>query len=206
MLRRTALLILILAMTGCQNAPLATADPYPVWPTDGCGYFEASRGVHFYFRSGSAEPLNAENARRLLDHVLEGSQRDGGYLLLEAHIDGAEAASGRNRLDQRRADAIRQALMERGIHPDRIWIRTLGYTQPLVPAPIRSAEAQNRRVILRNTGVGRSCLTERRRERRAWFERNCFPDRRSDAEFCVRALRVLDQEAAGANEGQPAHR
>jgi outer membrane protein OmpA-like peptidoglycan-associated protein len=66
---------------------------------------------------------------------------------IEAHTDNAGDAAANLTLSQKRADAVRAALISRfGIAPDRIVAQGLGDTQPVAPNDTPEGRAQNRRV------------------------------------------------------------
>ena len=99
-------------------------DPYPVWPTDGCSYWE-TRGVLLFFQPASAVPLRQDRADALLDHIAEGWRKDHGFILIEGHLGVAEAASQPPTADLRRAEAVRDGLVARGIPATLIWLKLL---------------------------------------------------------------------------------
>ena len=99
-------------------------DPYPVWPTDGCSYWE-TRGVLLFFQPGSAVPLHQDRADALLNHIADGWRKDRGLILIEGHLGVVEAASQPPTADLRRAEAVRDGLVARGIPATLIWLKLL---------------------------------------------------------------------------------
>lgn len=66
-------------------------------------------------------------------------------LEIQGHTDSKGAVDYNQRLSERRADAVMQALLERGIHPRRLRSRGFGESQPLVPNTSEENMAKNRR-------------------------------------------------------------
>lgn len=69
-------------------------------------------------------------------------------VVVTSHTDRPGAAAYNMNLSQRRAEAIRKALIDEGVSSDRITLKALGETQPLVQTPDGVKEPQNRRVEL----------------------------------------------------------
>jgi len=68
------------------------------------------------------------------------------HLTVRGHTDASGAKPYNLALSLRRAEAVKAALVERGIPADTIAVQGLGDSQPLVPT--RSREPQNRRVTV----------------------------------------------------------
>ncbi|MFH1057639.1 MAG: OmpA family protein [Pseudomonadota bacterium] len=70
---------------------------------------------------------------------------------VEAHTDdqgGAQAAQANLALSQRRAEAVKAALVEKGVEPGRLAARGWGQARPLTANDTAQGRAQNRRVEL----------------------------------------------------------
>ncbi len=176
-------------------------DAYPVWPTDGCSFWE-NQGVLLFFQPGSAVPLGQDRANALLDQIAAGWREDRGFVLIEGHRGTLETrgptSAGIPPVDLQRADAVRDGLVARGIPASLIWIKPLGATKPLAPgATAEQDDRQNRRAVVFNTRRGESCLAQRRHLRMAWFRTHCMPvlPAASDtvAASCARALDEVEQ-------------
>lgn len=101
-----------------------------------------------FFSSESTEIQNAGN--NVLREVVSTFHKigDQARVLISAHIDSAEAKSGRMTLPADRGEAVKQRLVELGIPADRLLISVRGDSQPLVVTSAGVAEPQNRRVEL----------------------------------------------------------
>lgn len=90
--------------------------------------------------------LTAE-ANSVLDDVVVAANQNG---YASVRLDGYTDLSGPDQynlgLSNRRANAVANGLIARGIAPDEIVVRGYGETNPLVPTPNGVREAQNRRV------------------------------------------------------------
>lgn len=65
---------------------------------------------------------------------------------IEGHTDSDGSDLYNLELSQRRAQAVRQALIDRGVEPDRLLAVGFGEQQPIVPNDTEEHKAQNRRV------------------------------------------------------------
>ena len=68
------------------------------------------------------------------------------HLAIEGHTDGNGAKSHNQALSQRRAEAVRTALVNRGIDMDHISARGLGSSRPIEQGTSERAQARNRRI------------------------------------------------------------
>lgn len=127
---------------GCPDSPPASLE----------GLRGAVRGIAF--ESGAAR-LTAASARSL-EKVLEVLRTHPGLtLLVEGHTDGAGEAKTNETLSIRRAGAVRDWLVRRGIASDRISVRGHGPAKPVATNDTPGGRAQNRRVELVYEGVER---------------------------------------------------
>ena len=60
---------------------------------------------------------------------------------VDGHTDSTGSEEYNQRLSERRADAVKRALIQRNVHPDRI--ESVGYGETM---PVSSVNALNRRV------------------------------------------------------------
>lgn len=89
-------------------------------------------------------------SRQALDQVLEQIRgEEGRSLLLEGHTCDLGNRAYNLRLSRRRAVAVRQYFLDRGVAPDRIQIRAEAFAVPRAPNTAEANRALNRRVELR---------------------------------------------------------
>jgi len=97
------------------------------------------------FSSGQHRLL--PEARDNLDRVVEFVQRyPGQRIRIEGHTDSRGSANLNQDLSQRRADSVRQALIEEGVDASRIEAVGLGQDRPVADNGSEQGRAQNRRV------------------------------------------------------------
>ena len=102
-----------------------------------------------YFDRGSStlrresSPSMDELARLLKEHP------EIQVVSVEGHADDRGAPALNTELSRQRADAVRNALIERGIDPARLRAKSFGSTKPLAPNDTEANRALNRRVQLR---------------------------------------------------------
>ncbi|BDI59689.1 OmpA family protein [Qipengyuania nanhaisediminis] len=94
-------------------------------------------------------------ARTALKRVLESGQlAEGGAITLRGHSDTGGSDAANMRVSQRRAEAVRDWLTERGVEADRFTIIAFGEQNPVEPnahrdgTPNEDGRAANRRVEL----------------------------------------------------------
>ncbi|MBW8729163.1 MAG: OmpA family protein [Inquilinus limosus] len=98
-----------------------------------------------FFDQGSAE-LNG-GAVRVMDALKPAYWLHDAVLVeITGHTDRTGSAAPNQLLSQRRAEAVRDALVARGVREDILVIRGRGENDPLVPTDDGKAEPQNRRV------------------------------------------------------------
>lgn len=113
-------------------------------------YRETDRGVvitlgDVLFEVGRAELL--PSARKNIDDVIELLESEPGKRIrIEGHTDATGPAALNLRLSQQRADAVRAALIERGIEPGRMEAVGMGEDFPIASNDTEAGRARNRRV------------------------------------------------------------
>jgi OOP family OmpA-OmpF porin len=73
--------------------------------------------------------------------------------VVEGHTDNVGADAYNLALSQRRADAVRKYLIDKGVAADRLQTKGLGETQPEADNATADGRAQNRRVVFARTDV-----------------------------------------------------
>jgi outer membrane protein OmpA-like peptidoglycan-associated protein len=106
--------------------------------------------VQFEFGSTRLKP----KSERLLDRVAAviRAHPEIRHVRVDGHTDEVGPAMTNQELSERRADAVRDALVKRGIAPHRLSVRGYGETRPVAPNRTKAGRAKNRRVDFRITG------------------------------------------------------
>jgi outer membrane protein OmpA-like peptidoglycan-associated protein len=121
--------------------------------SDGCPAGDASyEGDHIVirgkiqFETGSAK-LKAQSGR-LLDQVaaILRAHPEIRRVRVDGHTDSVGSAASNEQLSLRRSDAVREALISRGVEPGRLSSRGYGQSRPIAPNKTRAGRAKNRRV------------------------------------------------------------
>jgi OmpA-OmpF porin, OOP family len=73
--------------------------------------------------------------------------------VIEGHTDSVGNDAYNQSLSQRRADAVRKYLLDKGVAAARLESKGFGESQPVADNATAEGRAQNRRVILRRTDV-----------------------------------------------------
>jgi outer membrane protein OmpA-like peptidoglycan-associated protein len=110
--------------------------------------------LYVLFGAGSASLTpGAERTLDQLGRALVSPVLAGYRYRIEGHTDGAGSHEQNRFLSERRAEAVRDYLVERfGMEPDRFEIAGLGATQPVLQSPGQAPEPLNRRVQVVNLG------------------------------------------------------
>jgi outer membrane protein OmpA-like peptidoglycan-associated protein len=101
--------------------------------------------VFFDFNKSS---LTAEAARIVAEAATAAKEKGEVRLLVVGHTDTVGSASYNQALSERRADAVRDALVSEGIDGGDIAIEGRGFSEPLVATGPGVREPQNRRAVI----------------------------------------------------------
>jgi outer membrane protein OmpA-like peptidoglycan-associated protein len=105
------------------------------------------------FRSGSADLLGT--AKRRLAEVAEALKKSENPLVIEGHTDSQGPEELNEELSYRRAESVRDYLIEQGVDGERIRIMGQGEAQPIASNRTPEGRANNRRVeIVLERGLG----------------------------------------------------
>jgi len=113
----------------------------------GANPYLAPRAIAFRFESGGSA-LGPDDLDRLDAFVDEISRLPGVRVEVEGHADRRGAASENELLAQARADAVRQALVERGVEVWRSSAKGYGERRQLDEGRRKDSLAKNRRVLV----------------------------------------------------------
>ena len=105
------------------------------------------------FASGGAAllPEARANLQRVVDFVQKDPSRS---VLIEGHTDGSGSANANQVLSQRRADAVKNALVEEGVDASRLSAAGVGEDRPVADNSSDEGRAKNRRVEIIVLGAG----------------------------------------------------
>ena len=98
--------------------------------------------VHFKFDSAVVQDSEQPNVASVAQQMMSDKS---GYLLIEGHCDERGTEEYNRSLGERRALALREALVKDGVEAERIQTRSYGKDKPLDPGHDESAWAKNRR-------------------------------------------------------------
>jgi outer membrane protein OmpA-like peptidoglycan-associated protein len=103
--------------------------------------------VHYilYFDSGSTQ-LTAESRKLIPEAIRTIRERNSNDVSVVGHSDTTGNREYNNRLSLRRAQAIRQLIIDAGVDPSVLEITSHGKDNPLIPTGDNVAEPRNRRV------------------------------------------------------------
>lgn len=126
-----------------QPEPVAEPEPEPVPEVEMVlDRFQ----VYFDWDEATISPA----ARRIIAAAAQRAQElPETALLVIGHADRSGPAAYNEGLSRRRAEAVREVLVENGVDPERIRLEARGELEPVVPTGDGVREPQNRRVVIR---------------------------------------------------------
>jgi outer membrane protein OmpA-like peptidoglycan-associated protein len=98
---------------------------------------------------------------RKLDEFINPIRQDSSHLVyVEGHTDNTGEATYNQRLSERRAQAVKEALIAKGITPNRLVAKGYGETHPIASNTTKKGRQQNRRVeiVISKEGAGSNSL------------------------------------------------
>ncbi|BBU46850.1 cell envelope biogenesis protein OmpA [Pseudomonas putida] len=148
-----ALLLAMLALTGCQSAPPKGLTPEQIavlkregfTPTDEGWAYDLSGKVLFGSDldslNGQSQAIVERIGKALLGVGIQGVRVDG-------HADSSGKAAYNQQLSERRAQSVAKALVGVGMQAQNIQRRGLGSTQPVADNRTSAGRTENRRVSI----------------------------------------------------------
>ncbi len=97
----------------------------------------------------TSSSLISSNSYDLLDNLASEIEGCPGTLIVEGHTDNTGIPVSNDELSRRRANAVRGALIARGVRSDRIYAQGLGSSRPIDTNQTSSGRARNRRIEIR---------------------------------------------------------
>ncbi len=89
----------------------------------------------------------------LLDGIARAAKACPGRLRIEGHTDDVGRDPANSMLSLRRAEAVRTALIRRGVEADRLIAEGFGHTRPIADNATEAGRARNRRIEIRAIGA-----------------------------------------------------
>ncbi|EMR46754.1 OmpA/MotB domain-containing protein [Pseudomonas putida TRO1] len=148
-----ALLLAMLALTGCQSAPPKGLTPEQIavlkregfTPTDEGWAYDLSGKVLFGSDldslNGQSQAIVERIGKALLGVGIQGVRVDG-------HADSSGKAAYNQQLSERRAQSVTKALVGIGMQAQNIQSRGLGSSQPVADNRTSAGRTENRRVSI----------------------------------------------------------
>jgi len=148
-----ALLLALLALTGCQSAPQKGLTPEQIavlkregfTPTDEGWAYDLSGKVLFGSDldslNGQSQAIVERIGKALLGVGIQGVRVDG-------HADSSGKAAYNQQLSERRAQSVTKALVGIGMQAQNIQSRGLGSSQPVADNRTSAGRTENRRVSI----------------------------------------------------------
>ena len=148
-----ALLLAVLALSGCQTAPPKGLTPEQIavlkregfTPTDEGWAYDLSGKVLFGSDldslNGQSQAIVERIGKALLGVGIQGVRVDG-------HADSSGKAAYNQQLSERRAQSVTRALVGVGMQAQNIQSRGLGSTQPVADNRTSAGRTENRRVSI----------------------------------------------------------
>lgn len=85
----------------------------------------------------------------VLEQLAQQAQRCEGEIVIQGHTDNVGREDSNLRLSQQRADAVRKALIQRGVSATRLTAQGMGASSPIASNDTWSGRAENRRIEFR---------------------------------------------------------
>ena len=148
-----ALLLAMLALSGCQSVPssglsaeqIAVLKREGFTPNDEGWAFDLSGKVLFGSDLDSLNPQSEAIVERIGKALLSvGIQR----VRVDGHADASGKAAYNQQLSERRAQSVAKALIGVGMQPGNIQARGLGSSQPVADNRTSAGRTENRRVSI----------------------------------------------------------
>jgi outer membrane protein OmpA-like peptidoglycan-associated protein len=104
------------------------------------------RNIHFDSGKATLKKGSEGEIKRILDFLHENSSLN---VEIQGHTDSSGKAESNLRLSQRRAETIRDALIEKGVSADRLKAKGYGEAEPIADNKSVNGRRKNRRVVLK---------------------------------------------------------
>ena len=123
------------------------ADPSP--PMQTCDQIMADILGRSHIEFAKASAAIGASSKDLLDEIAKAAASCPGGLRIEGHTDARGRAEFNNNLSQRRAEAVRAALVSRGVAAERLLAEGFGPDKPVADNTTDEGRARNRRIEIK---------------------------------------------------------
>lgn len=129
-----------------EAAPAPPADPATV----ACDQSMADLLSNTSIKFETASAAMGRSSNGLLDSIAHAANACPGALRIEGHTDDVGKAANNTALSSRRAEAVRTALIARGVAADRLVAEGFGDSKPVASNTTADGRARNRRIEIRS--------------------------------------------------------
>jgi OOP family OmpA-OmpF porin len=139
-------------IAGCDGVPVAQAAPAPQVVAPTASKVVLNADTFFDFDKATIKP----EGRQILDQVAsQAASINLETLIATGHTDSTGPEAYNQKLSERRANAVKDYLVGKGVPADRIYVEGKGETSPVASNATREGRAQNRRVEIEIVGTRR---------------------------------------------------
>lgn len=131
-------------------------DVYSVAEVDSCNNSMVALLSQTNIQFSSASAVIDPASFSLLDNVSEAAKACPGRLAIDGHTDNTGRSALNERLSRQRAEAVRRALIDRGIAAGRLEATGHGPSRPIADNETEAGRAQNRRIEIKVIRPGAS--------------------------------------------------
>jgi outer membrane protein OmpA-like peptidoglycan-associated protein len=181
-------MVAALAMNGQPASGQSTEEQGDIFPRTDHVCDEGGSSTYVFFDEGQSEATAAQAASPV-ENTSKSWKADGGFVLVESHIDGQEASASRGDLAAERAAFIKDLLVKAGINVRAIYSRLPGNSEPRTKQLANTSNGEDRRVRITLSSAGRSCRRGFVSRQVDWMLQNCFQKTADIPEMCLRTLK-----------------
>ncbi|MFC3339090.1 outer membrane protein OmpA [Paracandidimonas soli] len=139
-------------IAGCDGVPVAQAAPAPQVVAPTASKVVLNADTFFDFDKATIKP----EGRQILDQVAsQAASINLETLIATGHTDSTGPEAYNQGLSERRANAVKDYLVGKGVPADRVYVEGKGETSPVASNATREGRAQNRRVEIEIVGTRR---------------------------------------------------
>src|SRR5690606_38462151 len=137
-------------IAGCDGVPVAQAETAATVVAPTATKVVLNADTFFDFDKATLKP----EGRQILDQVVsQVNSINLETLIATGHTDSVGPEQYNQGLSERRANTVKNYLVEHGVPADRVYVEGKGETSPIASNATREGRAQNRRVEIEIVGV-----------------------------------------------------